>query len=48
MGQLLTAFGAGALSFFSPCILPLLPAYLSMLSGFTAGEIMKGAAEVSA
>ncbi len=47
MGQLLTAFGAGALSFFSPCILPLLPAYLSMLSGFTAGEIMKGAAEVS-
>ena len=35
------------MSFFSPCILPLLPAYLSMLSGFSAGEIIKGAAGVS-
>ena len=46
-GQLLTAFGAGVASFFSPCILPLLPAYLSMLSGFSAGEIMRGDAKVS-
>ncbi len=46
MGQFLTAFGAGAASFFSPCILPLLPAYLSMLSGFSAGEIVKGDAKV--
>lgn len=45
-GQLLAAFGAGAASFFSPCILPLLPAYLSMLSGFSASEIMKGDAKV--
>ncbi|OGS13036.1 MAG: hypothetical protein A2234_09550 [Elusimicrobia bacterium RIFOXYA2_FULL_58_8] len=47
MGQILTAFGAGVMSFFSPCILPLLPAYLSMLSGFSASEIMKGSAGVS-
>lgn len=42
MAGLLTAFTAGLVSFFSPCILPLLPAYLSMLSGFSASEIMKG------
>lgn len=47
MGQILTAFGAGVMSFFSPCILPLLPAYLSMLSGFSAGEIIKGASAVA-
>jgi cytochrome c-type biogenesis protein len=46
MGQFFTAFGAGVMSFFSPCILPLLPAYLSMLSGFSAGEIVKGDAKV--
>ena len=46
-GQFITAFGAGLASFFSPCILPLLPAYLSMLSGFSAGEIMRGDAKVS-
>ncbi len=46
MGQFLTAFGAGVMSFFSPCILPLLPAYLSMLSGFSASEIVKGDAKV--
>lgn len=46
MGEFLAAFGAGVASFFSPCILPLLPAYLSMLSGFSAGEIVKGDAKV--
>lgn len=46
MGQFLTAFGAGLMSFFTPCILPLLPAYLSMLSGFSASEIVKGHAKV--
>ncbi len=46
MGQFIAAFGAGLMSFFSPCILPLLPAYLSMLSGFSASEIMKGDAKV--
>jgi cytochrome c-type biogenesis protein len=28
---LLVAFGAGMLSFLSPCVLPLVPAYLSMV-----------------
>ena len=46
MGQYLAAFGAGLMSFFSPCILPLLPAYLSMLSGFSASAIVKGEAHV--
>lgn len=46
MGELLAAFTAGLISFFSPCILPLLPAYLSMLSGFSASEIIKGDAKV--
>ena len=46
MGQFIAAFGAGLMSFFSPCILPLLPAYLSMLSGFSASEIVQGHAKV--
>ncbi|MBE3117985.1 MAG: hypothetical protein IMZ50_04415 [Candidatus Atribacteria bacterium] len=29
----LTAILAGALSFFSPCVVPLVPAYLGYLSG---------------
>ncbi len=45
-GLLIAAFGAGIASFFSPCILPLLPGYLSMLSGFSAGEIINGHAKV--
>ena len=36
---LLVAFGAGMLSFLSPCVLPLVPAYLSMVSGLTAAEL---------
>jgi cytochrome c-type biogenesis protein len=35
---LLTAFGAGVFSFLSPCVAPLLPGYLTMLSGSAAGE----------
>ena len=46
MGQFAAAFSAGLMSFFTPCILPLLPAYLSMLSGFSASEIVKGDAKV--
>ena len=46
MGQLFTAFGAGLMSFFSPCVLPLLPGYMSMLSGFSASELIKGGPKV--
>jgi cytochrome c-type biogenesis protein len=33
VGRLLLSFGGGMLSFFSPCVLPLVPAYLSLMSG---------------
>lgn len=32
---LLTAFGAGVVSFLSPCVLPLVPGYISYVSGST-------------
>lgn len=32
------AFGVGLLSFFSPCVLPLVPGYLAAISGVNAGE----------
>src|SRR5271170_2228404 len=38
----LVAFGAGMLSFLSPCVLPLVPAYVSMVSGLSAAEIESG------
>ncbi|MDX1690804.1 MAG: cytochrome c biogenesis protein CcdA [Acidimicrobiia bacterium] len=36
------AFFFGALSFLSPCVLPLLPGYLSMMSGYSAAEVADG------
>jgi cytochrome c-type biogenesis protein len=33
------AFGAGILSFLSPCVLPLVPSYLSMMSGVGAQQL---------
>ncbi len=35
------AFGAGILSFFSPCILPLIPVYISFITGLSLSEIQK-------
>jgi len=35
----ITAFTAGLLTFFSPCILPLLPSYFSLISNKSAREI---------
>jgi cytochrome c-type biogenesis protein len=43
---LLAAFGAGLLSFISPCVLPLIPGYLSYISGLSLDE-MRGATVVS-
>src|SRR5688572_20041746 len=40
---LLAAFGAGLLSFVSPCVLPLVPGYLSYVSGLSLDE-MRGTA----
>lgn len=36
---LVIAFVAGALSFLSPCVLPLVPSYLSLMSGVSATEL---------
>lgn len=38
----LGALVAGLLSFFSPCVLPLVPAYLSFISGASLEEIREG------
>jgi cytochrome c-type biogenesis protein len=39
---LLAAFGGGVASFASPCILPLVPAYLSVVTGLDLGEMAGG------
>src|SRR3970282_590277 len=36
------SFGAGVISFVSPCVLPLLPGYLSMMSGYSATPLEQG------
>lgn len=41
--QVVVAFGAGVISFVSPCVLPLLPGYLSMMSGYSAAQLDEGA-----
>jgi cytochrome c-type biogenesis protein len=35
---LMTVFGAGVISFLSPCVLPLLPTYTALLAGTGAGK----------
>src|SRR5262249_38693010 len=35
----LAAFGGGVISFLSPCVLPLVPGYLSMVTGLDLSEI---------
>ena len=42
LATLLIAFVFGGLSFLSPCVLPLLPGYLAMMSGYSAREIAEG------
>jgi cytochrome c-type biogenesis protein len=44
---LLAAFIAGVLSFISPCVLPLIPGYLSFVSGVTLDE-MRGTSTAAA
>lgn len=40
--QAVVAFGGGIMSFVSPCVLPLLPGYLAMMSGYSAADIASG------
>ncbi|MEX1302196.1 MAG: cytochrome c biogenesis protein CcdA [Desulfotignum sp.] len=39
------AFAAGLLSFLSPCILPLIPAYFSFITGLTLDQLTEGRQE---
>ena len=41
MIELFIAFGAGLLSFLSPCVLPIIPGYISYISGSSLSELIK-------
>src|SRR5204863_92019 len=41
------AFSAGLLSFLSPCVLPLVPGYISFMSGLSLEELAEGASAKS-
>ena len=41
MPELLIAFGAGLISFLSPCVLPLIPGYISYVSGKSLNELLE-------
>ena len=41
MFELIIAFGAGLISFLSPCVLPLIPGYISYISGSSFNELIE-------
>ena len=41
MIEFLVAFGAGLISFLSPCVLPLIPGYISFISGASLNELLE-------
>ena len=41
MFELFLAFGAGLISFLSPCVLPLVPGYISFVSGRSLDELLQ-------
>ena len=41
MIELVIAFGAGLISFLSPCVLPLIPGYISYISGSSLNELIE-------
>ena len=41
MIELFIAFGAGLISFLSPCVLPLIPGYISYISGTSYNELLE-------
>ena len=41
MFELFIAFGAGLISFLSPCVLPLIPGYISYISGSSLSELVE-------
>ena len=40
MTELFIAFAAGLISFLSPCVLPLIPGYISFISGASLNELL--------
>ena len=41
MFELIVAFGAGLISFLSPCVLPLIPGYISYISGSSLNDLIE-------
>ena len=41
MIELFIAFGAGLISFLSPCVLPLIPGYIAFISGSSLNELLE-------
>ena len=41
MIEILIAFGAGLISFLSPCVLPLIPGYIAYISGSSLNELLE-------
>ena len=41
MFELIIAFGAGLISFLSPCVLPLIPGYISYISGSSLNDLIE-------
>jgi len=46
VGGFLLAFAGGMLSFLSPCVLPLVPGYLSLMSGVSVTQLAEGSTTV--
>ncbi len=46
MTELFIAFGAGLISFLSPCVLPLIPGYISYISGTTYNDLLESKVKV--
>ena len=43
--QVLFAFGGGIIAFLSPCVLPLVPGYLGLMSGYSIADLQSGNAK---
>ena len=41
MSELIIAFSAGIISFLSPCVLPLIPGYISYISGSSLNQLLE-------
>lgn len=42
--QMVFAFGGGFIAFLSPCVLPLVPGYLGLMSGYSIADLQSGEA----